>query len=68
MTPTQLRTARRALGWSQTRLAEELDLSLRIILYYEAGEMVVPRTVVLSMRWFELVKGSPAMIEGRPTT
>ena len=41
--------ARRALGLTRERLAAALDMSERMIAYYESGERPIPRVVSLAM-------------------
>jgi len=49
MSPEELRSVRKALGWSQSRLAEALGMSLRSIQGYESGEQAIPRVVALAI-------------------
>lgn len=42
MTPAQLKTLRAALGWSQTRLAEELGVQRNTVTRWEMGLNPVP--------------------------
>lgn len=51
MTPADLKDARHALGWSQTRLAEELGVSRRIVQYWESGEQEIPRAIDLAVAY-----------------
>lgn len=49
MTPEDLRQKRQSLGWTQTRLAQALDLTKRTIIYYETGGKPIPEAVALAM-------------------
>jgi transcriptional regulator with XRE-family HTH domain len=49
MTPAELQRARRALGWSQSRLAEALGYKLRHVQRLEAGDSPIPKAVGLAM-------------------
>lgn len=37
MTPSEIKTLRSALSWSQSRLAQELGVSVRTVKHWEAG-------------------------------
>jgi len=47
MTSEQFKAKREALGWTQRATAEALGVSLRTVLYYEAGEGAVSKPVAL---------------------
>jgi len=49
MTPAALQRARRALGWSQSRLAEALGYQIRHVQKLEAGDSPIPKAVELAM-------------------
>ena len=44
-TPAELRAWRKAHGWTQVQLAEELGVSRRLVQYYEAGKVRIPLIV-----------------------
>ena len=46
MTPTDLRAARHALGWSAARLADECGVSQSAVARWEAGSRRIPGPVV----------------------
>jgi len=47
MTGEQFKAKREALGWTQRATAEALGISLRTVLYYEAGKVPVSKPVAL---------------------
>ena len=50
MTPEELKFLRAQRGYSQAALAEALGLDRRQIIRYEAGESVIPVTVVMALK------------------
>ena len=59
MTPTELREARKRLGLTQVRLAEELGIAQVTVILYERGKrydgtpVKIPRAVELAMRYLD---------------
>ncbi len=59
MTPTELREARKRLGLTQARLADELGIAqVTVVLYergsrYDGGPAPIPRVVELAMRYLD---------------
>ena len=51
MTGSDLRAWRKAKGWSQARLAQEIGRGLRMVQHYEAGTSPIPRPVALLLRF-----------------
>lgn len=49
MTGEDLRTVRTALGLSQERLAERLDVGRRTVIRWEQGAWPIPRVVELAL-------------------
>lgn len=55
MTPQQFRKCREEMGLSKAELARRLDITWRMVAYYEAGErssgrnVEIPKTVRLAM-------------------
>lgn len=47
MTGEEFKAKRLALGWTQAAAASALGISLRTVLYYEAGEVPVSKPVAL---------------------
>jgi transcriptional regulator with XRE-family HTH domain len=54
MTPSDFKTRRQFLGYTQTEFAQRLGLSLRTVQYYESGEVPINRTVELLLDAIEL--------------
>jgi transcriptional regulator with XRE-family HTH domain len=50
MTPDEFRRTLAALGWTQERTAQELDVSLRTVSRYVTGGAVVPRAIELALQ------------------
>jgi DNA-binding transcriptional regulator YiaG len=63
--PSDLRTIRESLGWSQERPAVELDVSRELISKCEAGERSVPPAAATRLR--ELVPKREEGTTGRPS-
>ena len=61
MTPRELRTARAALGMTQTQLAAELRVTSRTVQKWEAGDVRIPHAVsrLLRREWVESVYENP---------
>ena len=51
MTGAQLRAWRKAHGWTQVQLAEELGVSRRLVQYYEADKVRIPLIVEKLVSW-----------------
>ena len=49
MTPTELKAAREALGLSQNRLAQRLDVSQSTLSRWEAGAMPIEHPAMLRL-------------------
>ncbi len=56
---------RKRMGWSKKRIAEELDMSRRMVELYESGQQIIPRTVVLSCQRLELAQDMDQFIKIR---
>jgi len=54
MTPAEFRAARAALGLSQRELAERLEVTIRALQMWEAGERAVPGPARVALRFFML--------------
>jgi len=50
MTPAELRAARTALGLSQRELAERLEVTIRALQMWEAGERAIPGPARVALR------------------
>ena len=50
MTPAELKTWRKSLGWSQQKAASALGISRFQILRYEHGTAVIPKLVELAIQ------------------
>lgn len=50
MTARQLRRLRKALGWSQARLAEALGVHPMTVSKWERGEQPIPQMAALAIR------------------
>jgi transcriptional regulator with XRE-family HTH domain len=51
MTKQQFKMLRKTIGYSQAKLAEEMDLFIRTISRYETGELKIPKVTELAMRY-----------------
>jgi transcriptional regulator with XRE-family HTH domain len=51
MTKQEFKRLRKSIGYSQVRLAQEMDLFIRTISRYETGELTIPKTVELALRY-----------------
>ena len=56
MNPAELKAARKALGYSQERLAEALGLTRRQIIRLEGGEQGISRAIELALRYLRAIK------------
>lgn len=63
MTPTDLRLARKALGWDQRTLARILDTTLNTVSRWELGQTRIPGAVVLVLRLAQASKKNQAVCE-----
>jgi transcriptional regulator with XRE-family HTH domain len=52
----QLMKLRKLAGLSQTKLAKEINISVRTISRYETGELPVPKAVELALRYLVSVE------------
>jgi len=50
VTPAELRSAREAMGLTQTELAEALETALRTVQHWEAGDRAIPGPVRVALR------------------
>ncbi|MCW2395909.1 MULTISPECIES: helix-turn-helix domain-containing protein [unclassified Sphingobium] len=55
MQPDDLKAVRTLLGWTQQRLAEELELPRKVIVDMEAGRAPIEKRTVLSVLYLELM-------------
>jgi len=60
-TPAKLRAARRALGWTQPYLAEELGLTRDAVAKMEAGVRPIERRTDLAIRYL-LEREAPSSV------
>ena len=51
MTKQEFRKLRKSIGYSQAKLAQEMDLFIRTISRYETGELAIPRVTELALRY-----------------
>lgn len=51
MTADQFTDARKRLGWTQARLAQELDITLSAVWRMEKGRRPISRRTELAMKW-----------------
>ena len=54
MTPSDFRTRRQFLGYTQQGIAERLGLSRRSIQAYESGETTISRVIEMAIEAIEL--------------
>lgn len=54
MTAEDLKAWRVARGWSQVQMAQAADVSRRSLISYEAGELPIPRRLVLAIERYDL--------------
>ncbi len=64
LTAEELRDFRRVLGWSQQKLADELDVARNTVVRMENGQMAVERRTALAVRY---LAWHHSMIEKAPT-
>ncbi len=64
LTAEELRDFRRVLGWSQQKLADELDVARNTVVRMENGQMAVERRTALAVRY---LAWHHSMIERIPT-
>jgi len=50
MTKRQFRNLRKSIGLSQTKLAQEMGVTLRTITRWETGEFPIPRIAELALK------------------
>ena len=50
MTKRQFRELRKSTGLSQTKLAQEMGVTLRTVSRWETGEFPIPRIAVLALK------------------
>lgn len=53
-----IREARKALGWTQSRLAEELEVDVGSVSRWERGELAIDRRTVLAIERLVSLYGS----------
>ncbi|MAN12845.1 MAG: hypothetical protein CMN72_02255 [Sphingomonas sp.] len=58
MQGSEFRAARKRLGWTQARMAAELDMSPTFIGLMERGERPIERRTALAVRALEIDPGS----------
>ena len=51
LTAEELRDFRRVLGWSQQKLADELDVARNTVVRMENGQMAIERRTALAVRY-----------------
>jgi len=51
MTKQEFRRLRKSIGYSQAKLAQEMDLFIRTISRYETGEIAIPKVTELALRY-----------------
>ncbi len=51
MTGKQFKKLRESIGYTQAKLAKELDLYIRTVSRWETGELPVPKVAELSLRF-----------------
>ena len=51
MTKQEFRKLRKSIGYTQAKLAQEMDLFIRTISRYETGELAIPRVTELALRY-----------------
>ena len=51
MTKQEFKKLRKSIGYSQVKLAQELDLFIRTISRYETGEIEIPKVTELALRY-----------------
>lgn len=51
MTKHEFKKVRRSIGYSQAKLAQEMDLFIRTISRYETGEIQIPKVTELALRY-----------------
>lgn len=64
LTAEELRDFRRVLGWSQQKLADELDVARNTVVRMENGQMAIERRTALAVRY---LAWHHSMIERIPT-
>jgi transcriptional regulator with XRE-family HTH domain len=62
MSPVAFKEWRRKHKLSQAKTAEELGLTKRTINYYESGEKIIPKTVLLATRGYDASKLNPLTV------
>jgi transcriptional regulator with XRE-family HTH domain len=50
MTKQEFKKLRKSIGYSQAKLAQEMDLFIRTISRYETGEIRIPKVTELALR------------------
>lgn len=53
MTGNRLKSIRTRVGLTQRELADELDVSLRLITHFERGTKIIPRSIARAMYFIE---------------
>ena len=56
MTKQEFRRLRKSIGYSQARLAKEMDLFIRTISRWETGEIAVPKVAALALKYIVAAK------------
>ena len=51
MTKHEFKKMRKSIGYSQAKLAQEMDLFIRTISRYETGEIAIPKVTELALRY-----------------
>jgi len=51
MTKHEFKKVRKSIGYSQAKLAQEMDLFIRTISRYETGEIAIPKVTELALRY-----------------
>jgi transcriptional regulator with XRE-family HTH domain len=51
MTKHEFKKVRKSIGYSQAKLAQEMDLFVRTISRYETGELPIPRVAELALHY-----------------
>jgi transcriptional regulator with XRE-family HTH domain len=51
LTPRQLKSLRKRLGWSQARLAEALEVHSMTVSKWERGQQPIPKMAELAVRY-----------------
>jgi transcriptional regulator with XRE-family HTH domain len=51
MTKHEFKKVRKSIGYSQAKLAQEMDLFIRTISRYETGEIEIPKVTELALRY-----------------